>query len=139
MKLKLLPSLLLALAVALPCAHADDLADLAGKWTSKRKTDDGQSVSQQLTFKAGKFTFRMMSEGGSTLLYAEGSAKVETAGGIKVLALSDIKAGGSDTELNPVDELYSAAFRMDGSTLYLATGLDRQREESPRMDVYKKE
>lgn len=131
--------LLLAFSLGIANLHADDLADLTGKWSLKRKTDDGQSVTQQLTFKEGKFTFRMMTEAGSTLLYAEGSAKVETAGGIKVLALTNIKAGTSDTDANPVDEQYSAAFRKSGNTFYLASGLDREREESPRMDAYKKE
>lgn len=127
------------ITVLVPSAMADDLAALAGKWTLKRKTDDGQSVVQQLYFKDGKFTFRLTTEGGSTLLYAEGVAKIATAGGIKVLTLSEIKAGGSDTDLNPVDEQYSAPLRVSGNTCYLATGLDREREESPRMDAYKKE
>lgn len=123
----------------LPAAAADDTSELAGKWSLKRKTDDGQSVTQQLTFKEGKFTFRILTEGGSTLLYAEGTAKGVSAGGIKVLTLSDIKAGGSDTDLSPVDEQYAAPYRVSGNTIYVATGLDREREESPRLDAYKKE
>ena len=119
--------------------RADDLADLAGKWTLKRKSSDGQAVTHQLTIKEGKFTFRLMSEGGSTVLYAEGTAKVVVAGAVRVLSLSDIKAGGSDTDLSPVDEKYEAPVRVAGSTLYLASGLDKEREESPRLDVYKKE
>lgn len=137
--LKLVVALAVTFAFTLANVSADDLADLAGKWSLKRKLDDGQAVTQQLVFKADKFTFRMMTEGGSTLLYAEGTAKIATAGGIKVLSLTDLKAGTSDSELNPVDEQYSAPIRVAGSTCYFATGLDKAREENPRLDVYKKE
>ena len=64
---------------------------------------------------------------------------VTTTSGIKVMALSDLKAGQSDTDLSPVDEQYSAPIRVSGNTCYMATGLDKEREEVPRMDVYKKE
>ncbi len=137
--LKLIAVVCLAGLINLTPAHADDLTDLAGKWSLKRKTADGQNVTQQLTFKEGKFTFRMMSEGGSTLLYAEGNVKITTTSGIKVMALSDLKAGQSDTDLSPVDEQYSAPIRVSGNTCYMAAGLDKEREEGPRMDVYKKE
>lgn len=137
--LKLVAALAVVFALTSASVCADDLAALVGKWSLKRKMDDGQSVTQQLTFKEGKFTFRMMTEGGATLLYAEGTAKTATAGGIKVLSLTDIKAGTSDSDLNPVDEQFSAPFRVAGTTCYLASGLDREREESPRLDVYKKE
>jgi len=137
--LRLVIALAVAFALTLTSVRADDLTDLAGKWSMKRKMDDGQSVTQQIVFKESKFTFRMLTEGGSTLLHAEGVVKTATAGGIKVLSLTDIKAGTSDSDLNPVDEQFSAPFRLSGTTLYLASGLDREREESPRLDVYKKE
>lgn len=133
--------LLILTAVALTgsVALADDLDSLAGKWTLTRKNDDGQTVVHKLHFKEGKFTFRMMTEGGSTLLYAEGDATVATAGGIKVAHLTNIRAGESDADLQAIGEDYSAAFRVSGTTCYFANGLDRERAEAPRMDVYKKE
>lgn len=136
---KLIALLCLTCFALLPAAAADDMSELAGKWSLKRKTDDGQSVTQQIIFKEGKFTFRIMTEAGSTMLQAEGTAKVATAGGIKVLSLTDIKAGTSDSDLNPVDEQFSLPFRVAGTTCYLASGLDRERAESPRLDAYKKE
>ena len=137
--LKILALLLLITGLSVPSLAANDLAALAGKWTLKRKMDDGQTVTQQLIFKADKVSFRMMTEGGSTLIYAEGTAKVTTAGGIKVLSLTNLKAGQSDTDLQPIQEEFSAPFRVSGNVCYLASGLDREREESPRVDAYRKE
>jgi hypothetical protein len=137
--IKLLGAVILGGLLSATTLHADDLAALDGKWSMKRKTDDGQTATYQLHFKDGKFTFRLMSEGGSTLLYAEGTAKIASAGAVKVLMLSDLKAGPSDTEINPVEEKFDAPVRVAGGTLYLASGLDREREESPRLDVYRKE
>lgn len=128
-----------ALALSVSISTAEELGTLAGKWTLTRKNSDGQTVVHKLQFKDDKFTFRMMTEGGSTLLYAEGSAKVSTTANIKVVQLTGIRAGASDTEIQDVGEEYSAAFRVAGNTCYFAGGLDREREEEPRMDVYKKE
>ncbi|HAV65576.1 MAG TPA: hypothetical protein DCY13_24770 [Verrucomicrobiales bacterium] len=121
------------------CTLADDLGTLAGKWTMTRKNSEGQTVIHKLQFKENKFTFRAMSEGGSTILYAEGDAKVVTTAGVKLVSLTNIKAGASDTEIESTEEVYAAPFRVSGSTCYLASGLDREREEAPRMDVYRKE
>ncbi len=137
--LRILATLLLITGLSVTSLSANDLASLAGKWSLKRKMDDGQTVTQQLVFKADKVSFRMMTEGGSTLLYAEGTAKVTTTGGIKVLSLTNLKAGQSDTDLQPIDEEFSAPFRVSGNVCYLASGLDRAREESPRLDAYRKE
>lgn len=136
---RLLAALLLITGLNSTSLSANDLAALAGKWSLKRKLDDGQTVTQQLVFKADKVSFRMMTEGGSTLLYAEATARVTTAGGISVLSLTNLRAGQSDTELQSIDEQYSAPFRVSGNVCYLASGLDREREEGPRVDVYRKE
>ncbi len=137
--LRILATLLLITGLNATSLSADDLGSLAGKWSLKRKLDDGQTVTQQLVFKADKVSFRMMTEGGSTLLYAEGTAKVTTTGGVKVLSLTNLKAGQSDTDIQPIEEQYSAPFRVSGNICYLASGLDKEREESPRVDVYRKE
>lgn len=134
-----LAALLLITGLNVTSLSANDLASLAGKWSLKRKLDDGQTVTQQLVFKADKVSFRMMTEGGSTLLYAEATAKVTTAGGVSVLSLTNLRAGQSDTELQSVDEDYSAPFRVSGNVCYLATGLDKEREGGPRVDAYRKE
>lgn len=137
--LRIIATLLLITGLNATSLSADDLDSLAGKWSLKRKLDDGQTVTQQLVFKADKVSFRMMTEGGSTLLYVEATARVTTAGGISVLSLTDLRAGQSDTDLQSIDEQYSAPFRVSGNVCYLASGLDKEREESPRVDVYRKE
>jgi hypothetical protein len=53
--------------------------------------------------------------------------------------LTEIKAGPSDSEAELIDMEYQAPVRVSYRTLYLASGLDEEREEGPRMDAYKKE
>jgi len=133
-------SILFCLALTATLALAGDLPEsIQGKWSLKRTNDSGQPVIQKLVFKGGTFKFRLMSEGGSTLMYAEGKAQIQVAGKVSVLMLSEIKAGQSDSGLEAVDMVYQAPVRVSSSTMYLASGLDEEREESPRMDAYKKE
>jgi hypothetical protein len=133
-------SILVCVVLTTTLALAGDLPDnIQGKWSVKRTNSSGEPVIQKLVFKGDTFEFRMMSEGGSTLLFAKGKAKVETAGKVKVIMLSDIKAGQSESETESVDMEYQAPVRVSSGTMYLASGLDEEREEAPRVDAYKKE
>lgn len=129
----------LCLCLGVAAVQAADSSLPEGKWTMKRVTDDGTTVVQKIVINESKLTFRMMSEGGSTIIYAEGRARVEKAGDIKVLMLDNIKAGPSESEAQLITETFQAPFRLGYNTLYLASGLDRERDDAPRMDVYKKE
>ncbi len=120
-------------------ALADDYSDLAGKWSMKRKTADGQEVVQKVSFKEKKFTFRLQAADGTLRLYAEGEAQVQSAGNIKVLLLKNIKGGQSESETQSIDEEFHAAFRVSGTTLFLTSNLDKERNESPRLDEYRRE
>jgi len=119
---------------------AGDLPEsMHGKWTLKRTNQEGEPVVQKLIFKAGTFEFRMMSEGGSTLIFAQGKAQVQSAGKVQVIMLTKIKAGQSDTEIESIDMEFQAPVRVSGSTMYFASGLDEERNEAPRVDAYRKE
>jgi|GEM_PF-2005432 len=133
-------SILVCFVLTTTLALAGDLPErMQGKWSLKRTSENGEPVIQKLVFKGNTFQFRLMSEGGSTLLFAEGKAQLEKAGKVNVILLSEIKAGQSDTATEAVDMEYQTPVRVSYRTLYLASGLDEEREEAPRMDAYKKE
>lgn len=133
-------SFLFCLTFTASVALAGDLPEnLHGKWSLKRTSDDGEPVVSKLVFKKDTFQFRMMTEGGSTVIYAEGKAQIEKTGNVQVIMLSEIKAGQSDSETQSVDMEYQAPVRVSYKTMYLASGLDEERDEAPRMDAYKKE
>lgn len=118
---------------------ADDLSDLAGKWQVKRRIADGQEVVQRLSFKEKQFTFRLETADGTLRLYAEGDASVQSVGNIKVLFLRNIKAGQSESDLQSIGEEFQAAFRIFEGMFYLTANLDKDRNEPPRMDGYRRE
>ncbi len=121
-----------------PAAGADDLATLSGKWTVQKTNEEGQRYTQQIEIKKDKFTFRIASADDETRLYAEGDVKLEKAGPFKSIVFFNIKGGGSKTELEPVDDTYTSIYTMDDGAWMLVTNFDKEREQKPSLDVYRK-
>ncbi|MBM3822762.1 MAG: hypothetical protein FJ404_07750 [Verrucomicrobia bacterium] len=138
---KLFPRSLLVLLFSLGLATfslANDLDRLNGTWKTERKSPDGEVAKLTLEIKAGKFKFRMQDADGSLRLYAEGSVKIEKQGVFQALRFGDIKGGVNENELSEVNDDRLNLYQLGYDSLTMASNFDRERDEAPRMDVYKK-
>ncbi|MSU63654.1 MAG: hypothetical protein EXS31_14855 [Pedosphaera sp.] len=117
---------------------ADDLERLAGKWTTGRKNSEGEIVRTSIEISKDKFKYWRMDAGGSLRLYAEGTVKIEKHGAFQAVRFGNIKGGASETELSDVDDDRLNIYQLGYDTLTLASNFDRERQEPPRVDVYKK-
>jgi uncharacterized protein (TIGR03067 family) len=135
----LLSVLVLAVACA-PHAYADELDALAGKWTCHNTNEDGQRYTQHMEIKKNKFTFRVVN-GDETRLYAEGDVKLDKAGPFKSISFTNIKAGQSASDANPIDDTYTSIYTMgDDGAFLVAMNFDKDRDsQKPRLDVYRKD
>jgi hypothetical protein len=131
--------LLVVVAMALGfSAWADDLAGLQGKWTVK-KTGDRGAFTQQIEFKDKKFVFKILNSEDAITFVATGEVELKKQGAFTTARFFGIKAGRSDTELEPVDEERNSVYLLDGSQFYLASNFDKARErEKPSVDAYAK-
>ena len=126
-------------AVCAPRAYADELDALAGKWTCQSTNEDGQRLTQHMKIKKNKSTFKVVS-GDETRLYAEGDVKLEKAGPFKSISFTNIKAGQSSSDANPIDDTYTSIYTMgDDGAFLVAMNFDKDRDsQKPRLDVYRK-
>jgi len=127
-------------AVCITPALGEDLDLLAGKWSVQKTNEDGQRYTQQIEIKKSKFTFKITDREGQDRLYAEGDVKLDKAGPLKIIVFSNIKAGQSASETDPVDDTYTAIYKLEGdSTWFLVSNFDKDRErQKPSLDVYRK-
>ncbi|MBI3852810.1 MAG: hypothetical protein HY298_21355 [Verrucomicrobia bacterium] len=119
-------------------ASADDLDSLSGKWSLKKKSPDGQTITQSIEIKKDKFTFEIKGSDGNTVLYAEGSIKLEKLGAFKSIKFFNIKAGQSASQTESVDEERLSIYQLGEGTWTLAANFDAVRDEKPSVDVYTK-
>ena len=133
--------LLLVAAALLTCtslALADDLEKLAGKWSVDKTTDDGRKYSQVIEINKNKLKFRMLDESKEVRLYAEGTIKLEKLGPFSVMKVTEIKGGQSETDLQPVDDDRINIYQLGYDTWTMATNFDKERDQKPGVEVYKK-
>ena len=117
---------------------ADDLASLQGKWTVK-KTGDRGAFTQQIEFKDKKWVFKILNSEDAVTFIATGEVELKKQGSFTTARFFAIKAGRSDTELEPVDEERNSIYLLDGGQFYLASNFDKARErEKPSVDAYSK-
>ncbi len=127
-------------AVCVTPALGDDLEALAGKWSVQKTNDDGQRYTQQIEIKTNKFTFQISDRDGDTMLYAEGRVKLDKLGPFKAISFTDIKAGQSSTQVDPIDDTYTSIYTLDGDTWQLVMNFDKSRgdQQKPSLDVMRK-
>jgi hypothetical protein len=119
-------------------AWADDLAMLQGKWSVK-KTGDRGAFTQQIEFKEKKFVFKILNSEEAVTFVATGEVELKKQGAFNIARFFGLKAGRSDTELEPVDEERNSVYLLDGGQFYLASNFDKARErEKPSVDAYSK-
>ena len=113
--------------VRLPLA-ADDLETLAGKWSVKKVNDQGQDYTQTIAIKKDKFVFQITGAEDRVVLYAEGDLKLDKLGPFNAAHFVNIRAGGSASDLQDVDEQYVSIYRLESDTWTMAANFDKERE-----------
>lgn len=135
--IRLILTLFATAALALS-SFADDIDRLNGKWAAERKSPEGETYKLLVEFKSGKFKYRILDASGALRLYAEGTVKVEKQGVFQTLRFGDIKGGANESELSEVNDDRINLYQLGYDTLTMAGNFDRERDEPPRLDVYKK-
>jgi hypothetical protein len=138
MKTNLILTSLTALFLAGSLAKADDLERMAGKWSTSRTNEQGQAVTQTIEIKKDKLTFKIIGGDGVMRLFAAGDVKLEKCGVFNVIKVINIKAGETEADANPVDEDRTLIYQLGYDTWTIASNFDKEREQEPRIDVYKK-
>jgi hypothetical protein len=116
------------------------LKTLQGKWTGERTNSEGRRGTMVLEIKDDKMNFRASDSEGNVRLIAKGTVKTESAGGLRILTLTDLKAGRTEDDLQPVDDDRTSAYTIRDGKLFLASGFDRARDnERPRVEEYTKD
>jgi hypothetical protein len=132
---KILCAICLASMISLP-VRADDSAGLAGKWSVKKVSNEGQNITQTIEVKKDKFVFEIQSTDGSVVLHAEGDLKLEKQGPFSVARFVNIRAG-SASNLQDVDDVYTSIYTLEDDVWTMASGFDKQRDgQKPSVDVY---
>jgi hypothetical protein len=110
--------------------------DLTGKWSLTRTNDSGETVTQTLeVMKDGKFTFRI-AKGAQTVIYARGDCKLKAADAIKIAVFDHIEGGATEDDLKPSDDGRQCVYVLDDDSLTFAVDFDKDRGQSPRVEVY---
>jgi hypothetical protein len=127
-----------ALAVVASPARADDLDDLAGKW-SVSKTKDGNQFRQVIEIKKDKFVFHIIDSEKKDILYAEGKVKLDKAGPLKIIKFTEIQYGKSKDDLQALDDDRADVYTLRDGKLHLVSNFDKERDDQePEMDTYTK-
>ena len=130
-------TVVLLLLLASP-VFAAGLDDLHGKWILKGTNENGVVFTQTLEIKGGKFTFQAAGLDKKVFLYAKGDVKVETTHSLNVADFTNLEGGRSTDDINPIDDDRHCVYYLDGSTLSIAIDFDKDRNKSPRVEVYTK-
>lgn len=117
---------------------AEDLTQLAGKWSVKKLNEQGQPYTQTIEVKQNKFVFQIIGGDDQVVVHAEGELKLEALGPFKSARFLHIRAGGSAANLDDVDDEYASVYALDDDTWTMASNFDKQRERKPSLDVYRR-
>ena len=129
---------LFALLLLASSSFADDLERLEGKWTTEKKAPDGETIKVSIEISKGKFKYRISDISGGLKLYAEGSVKLEKQGLFNAVRFSNIKGGQNESDLSDVNDDRVNLYVLGYETLTMAGNFDREREQAPNLDVFKK-
>ena len=116
------------------------LKGLQGRWNGERTNSEGQRNKSVLEIKDDKMEFRALDGDGSVRFIAKGNVKIEKAGDLRALVITDIRAGRDADNLEPVDDDRTSVYTLREGKLYLASGFDKPRDnERPRLEEFTKE
>lgn len=130
------------LSSLLICRAEDDagLAALQGKWTLRKPSPEGVSQVRTLEIRKDKLTFRVLDDSGDLKLFAKGDIKTGKLSPFRVLHLTGIQAGQTETDLTAIDDDRTSLYRVDEDSLTLVSNLDKDRDnQPPALDTYRLE
>jgi hypothetical protein len=120
-------------------AEADDLEALAGKWSVKKTSDQGQDYTQTIAITKDKFIFQIVAADDRLVLYAEGDLKLDKLGPFNAAHFVNIRAGRSASDLREVNDDHVSIYRLEGDAWTVAANLDKERgRQKPSVDVYRR-
>ncbi len=111
---------------------------MQGLWSVTKKTDQGIEYKQEIEIKDSGFVFRVYGQDDKVAIYAKGKVETEKAGTLKVVKFTDIKAGSSADNIEPIYDNRTGVYRLGYNTFTVAMNFDGYRDEDPTVDVYKK-
>lgn len=122
-----------------PAELSPGLKALQGKWAGDRTNRDGDRYTFTIEINDDRLTFEAKDAGGDIRFLGKGTAKVEKAGPLNILTVSNIRAGRSADDLQEVDETRTSVYAIRDEQLLIASNFDREREnERPRVDEYRR-
>lgn len=122
-----------------PDLLADDLETLAGKWSVKKTSQQGQDYTQTITIKQDKFLFQIVGAEDRLVLYAEGEVKLDKLGPFNAVHFMNIRAGRSASDLQDVNDDHVSIYRLEGDTWTVAANFDKERQrQKPSLDTYRR-
>ena len=117
----------------------DDAEALAGKWSVKKVSEQGQAYTQTITIKKDKFVFQILRGEGRVFLHAEGDLKLEKTGPFNAVHFLKIRGGASASDLQDVDDELSPSTGWRRDTWTLAANFDKERGQlRPSLDTYRR-
>jgi hypothetical protein len=129
-----------AATVATAAEISPALKSLQGKWNGERVNSDGRHSKATIEIKDDKMEYRAFNNDGELRFIAKGNLKVEKAGDLRALVISDIRAGRDQDNLEAVDDDRISPYALREGKLYLASGFDKPRDnERPRVEEFTKE
>ena len=129
---------IVSLLLAVSSAVAGDLETLAGKWMVNKTNDQGLAYTQTIEIKKNKMTLSIAAADGQVRLYATGDIKLEKLGAFSMMKITNLEAGASASDLKPVDDDRSLVYQLSDDTWTVASNFDKERQQKPALDVYKK-
>jgi hypothetical protein len=92
-----------------------------------------------MEIKGEKLTFQAFRGDNELRFVAKGNVKSEMQGPFHVMKITQIEAGGSASDLQPVNDDRSSVYFLKDGALTLASNFDKEREnEKPRVEVYQR-
>jgi hypothetical protein len=117
--------------------HASELDVLQGEWTVAKTNQEGQAYSQLIQIEKDQFTFKILSADSKMLLISKGTVKATKAAPFDLLSITNIRAGRSEGEMQPIDDTRALVYTVRDGNFFLASNFDREREnEKPALERY---
>ncbi|MBI5388176.1 MAG: hypothetical protein HZA90_26220 [Verrucomicrobia bacterium] len=120
---------------------APSLEPLQGKWSVTKTNREGRPYSQVIEIKKDQLTFQIFNAEERLRFVAKGIAtrdqagpftvKAQKAGPFGVLVVSDLRAGRSPEEMEPVDDCRALIYTLRDDTLFIASNFDKERDNEP--------
>src|SRR5258707_15411266 len=118
--------------------RAEDLEAFSGKWLAKKVNEQGEKYSQTLEIRKDKFIFQILGADEQVILHAEGGIKLEKAGPFSAVRFFHIRAGGSSSNLQEIENEYISIYVLDDESCTMASNFDKRCEQQkPSADVYR--